>query len=317
MRRTSIAFATGLLASLAFTAPAFAQAPPPPLPPPEGTPNQPPPYQPPPQQYQQPPPGQYQQPPPGYGQQPPPPGYGQQPPPGYYPQQQQPYYYGQPPPQQRPAPPPVDYVEPEPPTHAPKFSLWAGARLSYMGFGFNWYQNKNGTSETTGSLVGNGMAPEFDLGARLSHRYMPYVFFEHGFLLAGHEFDGQQGASASTDFYGIGFRFLSGDADSVAFLSDIAIGRRVVTVKNNGQSFAMSGLEIFRLGLGAEIRVTTLFTIEPVLNISGGSLNDTEGTITLKDGSEPPYKNGQTIDQARPYVMLALGVGVHFDIFGK
>ena len=31
----------------------------------------------------------------------------------------------------------------------------------------------------------------------------------------------------------------------------------------------------------------------------------------------PLVKNGQTIDQARPYVMLALGVGVHFDIFGK
>ncbi len=39
---------------------------------------------------------------------------------------------------------------------------------------------------------------------------------------AGHRFDGETGASASTDFYGIGFRFLSGDADSVAFVSDIA-----------------------------------------------------------------------------------------------
>lgn len=300
--------------------PAFAQAPPPQLPPPQQAPPpqqyQPPPqqFQPPPQQYQ-PPPQQYQPPPPGYGQ-PPPPGYGQQP--NYYPPpQQQPYYYPQQPPPPRPPPPPVDYVEPEVPTHAPKFSLWVGPRLSYMGFGFNWYRRADGTSETTGSLVGNGMAPELDLGARLSHRYMPYVFFEHGFLLAGHEFDGQDNASASTDFYGIGFRFISGDVDSVAFLSDIAVGKRVITVKNNGETYSMSGLEIFRLGLGAEIRVATLFTIEPVLNISGGSLNDTEGTIHFADGSQPPYKNGQTIDQTRPYVMLALGVGVHFDVFGK
>jgi hypothetical protein len=324
MRRTPISVASAFALSLAlasFASPAFAQAPPP-LPPP-GTPNQPPPdYQPPPQQYQQAPPGQYQQqPPPGYGQQPPPGYYPQQQQPQYYPQQQ-PQYYPQQPPQQRPAPPPVDYVEPEPPTHAPKFSLWVGPRLSYMGFGFSFYRNANGTSETTGQLVGNGMAPEIDLGVRFAHRYAAFLFYEHGFLLAGHRFDGQTSASASTDFYGVGFRFLSGDVDSVAFASDISIGKRVVTVKNGSETYSMSGLEIFRLGLGAEIRVTTLFTIDPVLSISGGSLNDTEGTVTFApnqgDGStRPPFTAGQTLDDARPYVMLSLGVGVHFDVFGK
>ena len=319
----SLSLPVALVASLESAA--FAQGTPPQLPPPAA---QPPPaqYQPPPQQYQPPPPGYGQQPPPGYyPQQQPPPGYypQQQPPPGYYPQQQPPpgYYPQQPPPSRQP-PPPVDYVEPEPPTHAPKFSLWVGPRLSYMGFGFNWYRNPDGQSETTGNLVGNGMAPELDIGARISHRYMPYVFIEHGFMLAGHRFDGDSGASASTDFYGIGFRFLSGDVDSVAFLSDIAIGKRVITLKNGSGTYEMSGLEIFRLGLGAEIRAATLFTIEPVLSISGGSLNDTSGSITYAtaqgDGStSPPYQNGKTIDDTRPYVMLSLGVGVHFDIFGK
>ena len=339
MRLTSSAFATASAISFALASnasPAFAQAPPQ-LPPP-GTPNQPPPqpvqpmqappgqYQQPPPGYGQPPPGQYQQPPPGYGQPPPgqyqqpPPGYGQQPPPGYYPPPQQPQYYPQQP--QRPAPPPVDYVEPEPPTHAPKFSLWAGPRLSYMGFGFSFYRNANGTSETTGQLVGNGVAPEIDIGVRFAHRYAAFVFYERGFLLAGHRFDGQSTASASTDFYGVGFRFISGDVDSVAFASDISIGKRVVTVKNGTETYSMSGLEIFRLGLGAEIRAATLFTIDPVLSISGGTLNDTEGTVTFApnqgDGStRPPFTNGQTLDDARPYVMLSLGVGVHFDIFGK
>jgi hypothetical protein len=319
MRRTTLASSASAALLVSFaSASAFAQAPPP-LPPGPGTPNQPPPgqYQPPPQQYQQPPPGYGQQPPPGYEQPPPPPGYGQ---PQYY-QQQQPYYYGQQP-QQRPPPPPVDYVEPELPTHAPKYSLWVGPRLSYMGFGFSWYRNADGGSETTGNLVGNGMAPEIDLGVRFAHRYAAFLFYEHGYLLAGHRFDGDGSASASTDFYGIGFRFLSGDVDSVAFASDISIGKRVVTVKNNSGMYSMSGLEIFRLGLGAEIRVTTLFTIDPMLSISGGTLNDTEGTITFApnqgDGiTKPPFVGGKTIDDARPYVMLSLGVGVHFDVFGK
>lgn len=341
MRRTPLVFfasplsiLASVLAVAAFAAPALAQGVPPQLPPPAPAP---PPaqYQPPPQQYQQPPPGYGQQAPPGYGQQPPPgygqqgygqQGYGQQPPPPgygqptYYPQQQPQYYPQQPPPRQ--APPPVDYVEPELPTHAPKFSLWVGPRLSYMGFGFSFYRNPDGNTETTGNLLGNGMAPELDVGARISYRYVPYLFWEHGFMLAGHRFDGEQSASASTDFYGIGFRFLSGDADSVAFVSDIAIGKRVITLKNGGESYSMSGLEIFRLGLGAEIRVQTLFTIEPMISISTGSLNDSEGTVTFApdqgDGStSPPFKGGKTIDDSRQYVMLSVGVGVHFDFFGK
>jgi hypothetical protein len=322
MRRFTLAVASSCC--FAFATPAFAQAPPPQLPPP-GTPNQPPQqqYQPPPQQYQQPPPGYGQQPPPGYGQQPPPGYYSQQPPPGYYapPQQQQPYYYPQQPPP-RAAPPPVDYVEPEPPTHAPKFSLWVGPRLSYMGFGFNFYRNTTGDSETTGNLVGNGFGPQLDVGARISHRYIPYLFWEHGFLLPGHRFDGVAGASASTDFYGLGLRILSGDVDSVAFLSDLAIGKRVVTVSNGTETYSMSGLQYFRPGLGAEIRVTTLVTIEPVATLSGGSLNDSSGSITFApnqgDGvTKPPFTNGKTLDDSRPYVLLSIGVGVHFDVFGK
>lgn len=313
MRVITIALASAVVGSSASAA--FAQGQPP-LPPPQV---QPPPdqYQPPPQQYQPPPPG-YGQPPPGYGG-PPPPGYGQ-PPPNY--PSQQPQYYPQQPQQPRPAPPPVDYVEPELPTHAPKYSLWVGPRLSYMGFGFSWYRNADGKSETTGNLVGNGIAPELNIGARISHRYIPYLFIEHGFLAAGHRFDGDSEASASTDFYGLGFRFLSGDADSVSFCSDIAVGQRVVTVRNGSGTYSMKGLEIFRLGLGAEIRLATLFTVEPMLGVSGGSLNDTSGSITFAPNqgdrsTHPPYQSGETIDQARPYVMLSLGVGVHFDVFGK
>ncbi|HSO37074.1 MAG TPA: hypothetical protein VLT33_31330, partial [Labilithrix sp.] len=247
----------------------------------------------------------------------------QQPPPGYYPpqqQQQQPQYYPQQPQQPRAAPPPMEYTPPEPPTHAPKFSLWVGPRLAYQGFGFSFYRNDDNehTPETTGNLIGNGVNTQIDVGARLSHRYIPYIFYSHGFMLAGHRFDGASEASSSTDFYGVGFRFLSGDVDSVAFLSDISIGKRVITLKNGSEKYQMSGLEFFNLGLGAEIRVMTLFTIEPTISVSGGSLNDTEGSVTFADGfSHPRYQNGKTIDESRGYVLLSLGVGVHFDVFGK
>lgn len=287
------------------------QHPPPPAPPP--APAQ---YQPPPQQYQPPPPGYGQAPPPGYGQQ----GYGQ-PPPGYaqgYPPPQQPYYYPQQPPPPVAPPPP-----PEPETHAPKYSLWTGARLSYLGFGFSFYENERGQPETTGNYLGNGIAPQIDIGARISYRYIPYLYWEHGFMGQGHRFDGSQ-ARSSTDFYGIGFRYVSGDVDSVAFLTDLSIGKRVVTVSNGTQSYSMSGIEFFRLGLGAEIRVATLFALTPLFSISSGALNDSEGDVAFTcapnctDGvNGPTYKNGQVIQSARAYVVLSLGLGIHFDIFGK
>ena len=60
--------------------------------------------------------------------------------------------------------------------------------------------------ETTGNFLGNGVAPQIDVGARISYRYIPYLFWEHGFMGQGHRFDGSQ-ARSSTDFYGIGFRY--------------------------------------------------------------------------------------------------------------
>ena len=303
----------GLLCSCALASTAFGQAPPPQLPPPPQHPQ----YYPP---QQQPPPGYY---PPQQPYQPPPPGYypQQQPPPGYYPPpQQQTQYYPPPQPPTRAAPPPVQYEPPEPPTHAPKFSLWVGPRLAYQGFGFSFYRNDDNqrTSETTGNLIGNGVSTQIDVGARISHRYIPYIFYNHGFMRAGHRFDGANDASSSTDFYGVGFRFLSGDVDSVAFLSDISIGRRVITLKNGSEKYEMSGFEFFNLALGAEIRIMTLLTIEPTVSISGGSLNDTKGSVTFADGiRQPRYQNGAVIDESRPYILLGAGVGGHFDVFGK
>jgi hypothetical protein len=237
-----------------------------------------------------------------------------------------------------PPPPPTIQVSPQPPAavvyvqappvdedHAPKYSLWAGARASVVAFGFSFYQNEHTLPETTGNYIKNGFAPQLDIGARIAHRYIPYLFWEHGFMGAGHRFDGTD-AQASTEFYGVGFRYLSGDVDSVAFLTDLAIGKRVVRVSNGTQTYEMSGLELFRLGLGAEIRVKTLFALTPLFSISSGTLNDSDGDISFgcvtkgpcKDGlSHPRYANGAVIDDSRPYVVLSLGMGIHFDIFGK
>lgn len=228
-----------------------------------------------------------------------------------------PVYYAQ------PGTPGVVVDPPEPAAHAPKYSLWTGARLSFVGFGFSFYDNETAQPETTGNIIGNGVAPQLDLGARISYRYIPYVFWEHGFMGDGRRFEGMN-VHSTTDFYGVGFRYVSGDVDSVAFLSDLSIGKRVISVSDGTSSYSMSGLEYFRLGLGAEIRLATLFALTPLLSISSGALNDTDGSIpfacapSCADGVQgPTYTNGKVIANSRGYVVLSLGVGFHFDVFGE
>lgn len=240
----------------------------------------------------------------------PPAGY-EAPPPVYY--QQQPM---------APKPPELEYTPPPEPKHAPKYALYAGASLRYIGFGGYFFQNQLGQGETTGNFIGNGPAVELNVGARLGRRYIPFVLFEHGFTAQGHRFAGSNASSVS-DLYGIGFRTVSGDPNEVGFLGEISVGVRSVTVNQNNESYKMSALEFFRLGLGAEIRLATLFTLSPMAHISSGVMNDTNGNVTYSpqgsgDGLRSPrFANGANIQDQRAYVIVGIGCGGHFDIFGK
>lgn len=244
------------------------------------------------------------------------------------PQPQQPRYQPDPQPapppplMYAPPPPPVLYNEPEHATHAPKFSLWVGGRLGIIGYGGNFYDNQASNPETTGNFVRNGLSLEVDVGARLGKRYIPYVALELAGMPAGHRFEGAD-AKASTSFLGAGFRYLGGDVDSVAFASDLSFGIRTVQVTSGGETYKMSSLEILRLGLGAEIRISTLFTLSPMFTLSGGSMTDTDGTVAFSqagsgDGiTRPTYANGAQINRQRGYTVVGLGCGGHFDFFGK
>ena len=85
----------------------------------------------------------------------------------------------------------------------------------------------------------------------------------------------------------------------------------------------MQALEIFRLGLGAEVRISTLFVISPMATLSGGAMSDTDGNVQFSsagsgDGIKSPiYHDGKQIGNQRGYVIVGIHCGAHFDIFGK
>ena len=203
-------------------------------------------------------------------------------------------------------------------TRAPKYALWAGARASWLAFGYRFYDTPTGAAETTGQWVGDGVATQLDLGARLARRYVPYVFWEHGFMRDGHHFAGTD-ATTSTNFYGGGIRYLVGDVDGLSPLVDLSLGKRFIRVSNAGQTFTLSGVEFFRLGLGAELRMASHMTGSALVSFATGTPSETDGDITFVHGDtkSPPYANGQRITLQRAYVAITIGAALHFDLLGN
>ncbi len=246
--------------------------------------------------------------------------------------QQYPQQYPQQPPPRAPEPP-----EPDVPTHAPKFALYVGGRINFVGFGGAFLNDRDtGESATTGRIAKNGASFQLDVGARLAKSWIPYAFLEHGLLGRGGYFEADPNAHSSTTFYGGGLRHVSGDPDSVSFLQDLSVGVRSIRVSSGTESFTLSTFEWVRLGLGAEIRLHTRFVLSPLASISAGGMNDVSGTISGRPGGVPgiapdrsavlPYRiqsgtetalgSGSTPFSGRPYVALSIGMGFHFDLLG-
>jgi hypothetical protein len=239
------------------------------------------------------------------------------------------------PPEQSPdVSPPTRYTYAPPPAgprslssahrrHAPEYSLWLGGRagvLAYSGALYISDPYSPSGIETTGNFVRPGIALEADVGVRLARRFIPYFAFEVGFVGAGRRFDGTA-TNAVTTFTGLGFRYLAGDVDSVSFASDISLGFRKFQLSNASSTWTATAFELFRLAFGAEIRLSTHFTVSPMLTLSGGSVTDTSGFIAFApnqaDGLTGPPTNGIPVDRQQSYFVIVLGCGTHFDLLGN
>ncbi len=212
----------------------------------------------------------------------------------------------------------ADYV------HAPKYSLWLGGRLGILLNGGGIYQDPAGNDAPMSDFVTNGLALEGNVGARISRRYIPYLGLELGLVGAGKRFNGTS-AQAGTGFLGVGFRFLAGDVDSVSFASDLSFGFRKLEVSSQGSTWSATSFEFLRLGLGADIRFSSYFTISPMVTLSGGTFTGTSGSVNFASGQSdgqtgtPSYvNNGQVPSSYQTnYYTVILGCGAHFDLFGK
>jgi hypothetical protein len=190
-------------------------------------------------------------------------------------------------------------------THAPAYSLWAGARVTYMGYVGAFTQDIS-----VPAAVAPGVAPEIEVGARVGRLVTPFVFFEHGFMGEG---DIAKNSTTTTDFYGAGVRL--GGADDVGLVGELAFGRRELRVNAGDRPLLrLSGFETFRLALGIERRISTLLTVEALANASLGFMTQEYQDRFLVNTGPAETRD---VNAPQPYLVLGIGIGGHFDVFGK
>ncbi len=224
------------------------------------------------------------------------------------------------------------YEPPPPPAPrhvAPAYALWLGTRLGgWLPFGTVWARCVEiyaGTCTAAQSIPysdysGAGPLVELDVGARLSRHYNVFVLWEHAalagpsvaptFLATYRRNPSPKSDGAQADYYAIGTRF-SSNPDGVGFLAEIAVGFRRMNVKwEDHTRLRLSNAPFeFRLGLGADLRLSQLLALSPMFTVGTGVFGDAEWSYP--DGSRASGMGGSDLHAAHGW--LALELGGHLD----
>lgn len=222
------------------------------------------------------------------------------------------------PPQVHGGPPPGYVFEPPPPPppaphRAPKTSLWLGGRLGMIApFGKLDYDHADGFSGPNwADVAGPGSSFELDAGGRFERHFVVYAFWERGSLGIGRSRnllgEGIEQTRARTDLYGVGFRWTS-NPDETGLVLDAALGhRRFRADFGDDVRLRLSSPIEVRIGIGADIRVSRVFTISPMMQISNGSFM----TMHLGQTGQPTQS---LLQYEAPHGTFGLAVGGHFDL---
>ena len=223
-----------------------------------------------------------------------------------------------------PAPYVYEPPPPAPPMHrSPWNSLWVGVRLGAL-FPFgNAYATSSDYyyeyGEKWDGLATGGPLVEGDVGVRFARHFILYGFWERAWMGKGSDPSwrapdgsnfGDQ-TSATTDYPGLGFRW-SSRPNNVGVLVDLGLGYRWFRERwSSGAKMDLEGFGEFRLGIGADVRVTHLFSLTPLLTISSGSFGDRQVTIPGQG------KHDIVGSYSGSHGTLTLSVGGNFDLLGS
>lgn len=204
---------------------------------------------------------------------------------------------------------------------APNTALWVGLRIGWF-VPFGYVYAENGANPygpfhrvPWNDYAGHGIMFEGDLGARLGRNYTVFALWERAQLASGDALEDRYGGQTGgdSDFWGIGLQATS-DADRLGFLTEIALGYRQfrATWEDGTERQFTDGWLEGRIGFGADIRLSPMFSVSPLLTLGVGAFGDVEHVFP--DGSSANLlRPGDTSDS---HGWFTLGVGGHADLFG-
>ena len=206
---------------------------------------------------------------------------------------------------------------PEPQHIAPSNALWVGARTGwFLPFGDVRAQCADAGCYHVNTIgwrryASPGPLIELDAGARISRNYAFFLMWERAWLGAGSgPPEGQNGGT--TDFFALAVRF-SSDPDELGFLTEIAFGYRRARIdlgSNDTLRLDNAPFEA-RLGLGADIRINSTFSLSPLVSLGVGRFDDV--VLIEQDGTKTDLlQDWEPISHAS----LTLQIGGHADLFG-
>jgi hypothetical protein len=214
--------------------------------------------------------------------------------------------------------------EPPPPPVArhvaPNTALWAGIRLGwFVPFGYVYAEsapNPYGFHRVPWSYYAStGLMLEGDVGARLGRNYTVFALWERAELASGDHYNNVYGGQdgSDSDFWALGFQ-ASSDADALGFVTEIALGYRQAraTWKDGTEIQFTDGWLEGRIGFGAGIRLTPMFSITPMLTLGVGSFGSID-RVFPDDASASLIRPGDAPDS---HGWFTIGIGGHADLFG-
>jgi hypothetical protein len=222
---------------------------------------------------------------------------------------------------------PASYAAIEPPLPpvpkhvAPLTSLWVGGKL---GWAFpsgeawrdgRWIDNTAYILESRpfADFATSGPKTELNVGARLGRRYNVFAHWEYANLGTGEALPDDLGGQnrGHMNFLGGGFRF-SSDPDEVGVLVEAVIGYRGFTAswQNGTELEAVDSFLNTRLSFGADIRLSPLLSLSPMLGLSGGFFEE----VTWKFADGTTANALSDFDTFAQHTVITLDLGAHFDV---
>jgi hypothetical protein len=163
--------------------------------------------------------------------------------------------------------------------------------------------------------VSSGPSFELNAGVRLARNYNAFVLWERAQLGSGSAESKLRGGQSGgdTDYFALGLRATS-NPNRLGFLTEIAVGyRQARATWDDGTEYRMTGGVLEgRIGIGADIRFSPLFTLSPLVSVGVGSFD--RFRVVAPGGAS--YDRIGPNDAPAGHGWVGLSVGGHVDLFG-